>query len=160
MGGRSGQSTGGSSGGGADLGSGVDSTDNYKDVTININGTNDTNISTQNLLKLAGIPEDLKGSAEFNFWGGKEVRVFIDSNGMPFIYEKTKLLKLSYLPIKKVIQKDVASLLHVKGSKSPFTIPRPPEQGMTWAGILHLNGFPWMLYEYSDKKLKDTHRKV
>lgn len=82
MGGRSGQSTRGSSGGGADLGSGVDSTDNYKDVTININGTNDTNISTQNLLKLAGIPEDLKGSAEFNFWGGKEVRVFIDSNGI------------------------------------------------------------------------------
>lgn len=87
-------------------------------------------------------------------------KYFIDSNGMPFIYEKTKLLKLSYLPIKKVIQKDVASLLYVKGSKSPFTIPRPPEQGMTWAGILHLNGFPWMLYEYSDKKLKDTHRKV
>lgn len=90
----------------------------------------------------------------------QSTKYFIDSNGMPFIYEKTRMLKLIYLKIKKVTQKDVASLLWVKESKSPFTIPRPPEQGMNWAGILHLNGFPWMLYEYSDKKLKDTHRKV
>ena len=39
-------------------------------------------------------------------------------------------------------------------------ILKPPAAGMEWAGILHLHGLPWMLYEYSDTKLKDTRRKV
>ena len=77
-----------------------------------------------------------------------------------FIYEKTKSMPLKYLRIKKVIKKEVASLLWVEGCSHPFTIPRPPEQGMNWAGILHLHGLPWMLYEYSETKQKNTHRKV
>jgi hypothetical protein len=87
-------------------------------------------------------------------------KCFIDSNGAPFIYEKTKSMPLKYLRIKKVIKKEVASLLWVEGCSHPFTIPRPPEQGMNWAGILHLHGLPWMLYEYSETKQKNTHRKV
>lgn len=85
---------------------------------------------------------------------------FIDTLGRPFIYEKTLNCKLSYYLIKKIDRKDVASLLWVKGVNFPFTIPRPPEDGMNWAGILHYHGLPWILYEYSETKLKDTRRKV
>lgn len=85
---------------------------------------------------------------------------FIDSLGRPFIYEKTQSCTLKYYKISKIEKKDVASVLWVKGINFPFTIPRPPEQGMLWAGVLHFHGLPWILYEYSETKLKDTRRKV
>lgn len=87
-------------------------------------------------------------------------KTFIDSRGDPFIYDKTLMCRLKYYKIRKVDRKEVASLLWVKGINFPFTIPRPPEEGRTWAGILHLNDMPWMLYEYSETKLKDTRRKI
>lgn len=90
----------------------------------------------------------------------QKTQYFIDSNGTPFIYQKTKFMSLKYLKIEKVTQKDTASLITVQGVRSPFTVPRPPVYGYDWAGILHFNGLPWMLYEYSETKLKDTKRKV
>lgn len=90
----------------------------------------------------------------------QSTKYFIDSHGFPFIYEKTKMCTLKYYKIMKVVQKDVASLIWVNGCKTPFTVPRPPEHGMRWAGILHLQGIPWMLYEYAEEQLKDTQRKV
>ena len=85
---------------------------------------------------------------------------FIDFTGKPFIYEKTKLVPLKYMKIRKVERKQIATLIWVKGHNAPFTVPRPPEDGKSWAGILHLHGIPWMLYEYADEQLKDTRRKV
>lgn len=85
---------------------------------------------------------------------------FVDSLGRTFIYEKTLVCKLIYYKIRKIEKKDTASLLWVKGVNFPFTIPRPPESEMLWAGILHYRGLPWLLYEYSETKLKDTRRKV
>jgi len=85
---------------------------------------------------------------------------FIDSKGIPFAYQKTLMCKLKYMKITDVVLKDTASIIRVKGVKTPFTVPRPPAAGMEWAGILHLHGLPWMLYEYSETKLKDTRRKV
>jgi len=90
----------------------------------------------------------------------QRTKYFIDNSGRPFIYEKTTMLPLKYLKISKVELKDSATLIRVKGHNSPFTVPRPPEVGYTWAGILHVQGLPWMLYEYSETKLKDTRRKV
>ncbi len=90
----------------------------------------------------------------------QDTRCFVDNNGMPFIYDKTLFCKLSYLKIRKIQRKDSATLIWVKGHNAPFTVPRPPEDGKSWAGVLHLHGLPWMLYEYSDTKLKDTRRKV
>jgi hypothetical protein len=87
-------------------------------------------------------------------------KCFIDNVGRPFIYEKTKFADLKYLQIKGVERKNFATLITVKGHTLAFTVPRPPEEGMLWAGILHLHGFPWVLYEYSETKLKDTKRKV
>ena len=90
----------------------------------------------------------------------QSTKYFIDNVGRPFIYEKTLMLPLKYLKINKVVRKDTAALIWVKGHNAPFTVPRPPEVGYTWAGILHIRNLPWMLYEYSEKKLKDTRRKV
>ena len=85
---------------------------------------------------------------------------FIDSKGTPFIYQKTRNATLKHYKIRKIEQKEVASILWLKGVKQPFTIPRPPPVGKTWAGVLHLGRWPWLLYEYSEEKSKDTRRKV
>ena len=85
---------------------------------------------------------------------------FIDSDGVPFIYEKTVSCSLRYYKIRKVERKTKASVLWLKGINSPFSIPRPPDPDMSWAGVLHMKGIPWMLYEYSENKKSDTRRKV
>jgi len=87
-------------------------------------------------------------------------KYFIDNTGNPFVYEKTQFAKLKYLKIKKVEPKTKACLLWLHGCSFPFTIPRPPETGFIWAGILHIHNKPWVLYEYAEEKLKDTRRKV
>ena len=87
-------------------------------------------------------------------------RYFVDNNGKPFIYEKTKLCSLKYYKIRKVEQKTVASILWLKDLRRPFTIPRPPPSECTWAGLLHLNGLPWMLYDYSEEQQANGRRKV
>lgn len=87
-------------------------------------------------------------------------KYFIDSKGTPFIYQKTMNSSLKYYKIRKVELKEKASVLWLKDVNFPFTIPRPPPQETTWAGVLHIGGLPWLLYEYSEEKLKDTRRKV
>ena len=87
--------------------------------------------------------------------------VFIDTNGMPFIYEKTKWFSLKYLKIAKVVKKSKCSVIYVDKYKTPFTIPRPPDASMKYAGILFYNEqLPWRLYEYSETCLKTTRRKI
>ena len=87
-------------------------------------------------------------------------KAFIDTNGTPFIYQKTKLASLKYYKIRKIDRKESVSILWLKGVKQPFTIPRPPSAETPWAGVLHLGPWPWLLYEYSEEQLKDTRRKV
>lgn len=85
---------------------------------------------------------------------------YIDNAGKLFLYEKTKFVPLKYHKIKKVERKEVASLLFLHGIKFPFIVPRPPPVDCKWAGVLYLGKDPWLLYEYSEEKLKDTRRKV
>lgn len=85
---------------------------------------------------------------------------FIDNLGRPFIYERTLWGKVKYHRIRKIDRKVVASVLYLEGLRSPFTIPRPPSAEYQWAGVLYIHGLPWMLYEYSTEKLKDTRRKI
>ena len=105
MGGRSGQSTGGSSGGGAALGSGVDSTDNYKDVNIvNTYGTNVTNKSPKEFLALAGVPKDFNGDAKLYYYSKDKVYVTIVNNGIHMQREinlKDKTIDNNYFTIEK-----------------------------------------------------------
>jgi len=90
----------------------------------------------------------------------QNTKYFIDSKGTPFIYQKTTNMSLKYYKIRKVELKEKASVLWLKDVNFPFTIPRPPPRELTWAGVLHIGGLPWLLYEYSKEKLKDTRRKV
>ena len=85
---------------------------------------------------------------------------FIDSKGSPFIYEKTTWCKLKYYKIRKVEKKGIASILWLHGVSAPNVIPRPPHTDMKWAGMLLLNSDPWLLYQYSEEKQKDSKRKV
>lgn len=85
---------------------------------------------------------------------------FIDSNGTPFIYEKTKYAKLKYYRIKKIVKKESRCVLWLYNVKNAFVIPRPPPDNVRYAGILHYENIPWILYEYSEELLKDTRRKV
>ena len=85
---------------------------------------------------------------------------FIDSNGNVFIYEKTMWSQLKYYKIKRIERKEVASVLWLHGINFPITIPRPPASEMMYAGLLHYQGLPWVLYEYSEDRKEDTRRKV
>ena len=85
---------------------------------------------------------------------------FIDSAGAPFIYEKTKTVSLKYEKILKVERKGIASIIRLSGIKNALKVIRPPESGMSWAGVLFLNNYPWVVYDFSEEKKKDTWRKV
>ena len=77
-----------------------------------------------------------------------------------FLYEKTHSSSLKYYKIRKVERKNSASVVWLKGINFPFKIPRPPNADTSWAGVLHLSGIPWILYEYSEFQKSDTRRKV
>lgn len=85
---------------------------------------------------------------------------FIDSTGAPFIYEKTKMCPIKYHSIRGVERKGVASLLYLNGVKKKFIIPRPPPPDCGWAGVIYIYNMPWMLYDYSSERLKDSRKKV
>ena len=87
-----------------------------------------------------------------------EHKYFIDSNGMCFTYIKTLFVQLKYLPIKEVVKKQRNCILKVVGGQ--FIVPRPPSSQIKYAGILHHEGYPWALYNYSELKLKTGRRKV
>ncbi len=87
-------------------------------------------------------------------------KYFIDSKGAPFEYLKTEVMPLRYYKIEKIERMEKVSRLRLKTVKKPFIIPRPPAPEIEYAGVLHYNEIPWMLYDYSETKLKDTRRKV
>ena len=85
---------------------------------------------------------------------------FIDSNGFPFIYEKTRWCKLKYYKIRKIEKKGIASILWLHGVTTRHIIARPPHGEMKWAGVIHYNNDPWLLYEYAEIKFRDSRRKI
>jgi len=87
-------------------------------------------------------------------------KTFVDTKGRPFIYDKTLRCTLRYYKIKNIENRDVESILWLQDVSSPFSVPRPPEPGYGYAGILLLRHLPWILYEYSQSAKKDTWRKV
>ena len=90
----------------------------------------------------------------------KDNQTYIDNIGRLFTYEKTEFVKLRHLKIRKVSKKGNRSLLWLSNLNFPFEIPRPPPKGYTWASVLFVKDFPWMLYGYSEEKQKDTIRKI
>lgn len=101
------------------------------------------------------------GKACFNFIEliDSKSSKFIDSNGKPFYYEKTKLLDVVSYEIKKKIAKDVCTVLFLKGINFPFIVPRYPHKE-DWAQVLVFEGMPWKLYSLSEDKLNTFKRKI
>ena len=85
---------------------------------------------------------------------------YIDSSGYFILKEKTTRVELKYHKILKVDRKDVVSILWCKDCVFPFTLKRPLSDDMTWAGILYKQNIPWVLYNVSSKKEKDTWRMI
>jgi hypothetical protein len=42
----------------------------------------------------------------------------------------------------------------------PVKIKRPPPEGKSWVGMLYLNKFPWLPYEYSENYCTNIKRKI
>lgn len=87
-------------------------------------------------------------------------KTFIDTKGIIFTYEKTQFMRLKYVKIKKVVKNGRASILKLHGTYNSFVVPRPPPVDVEYAGILYFKELPWLLYEYSNIKLKDTRRMI
>jgi hypothetical protein len=85
---------------------------------------------------------------------------FIDRYGKPFSYMKTYNSRLKSYRIRDIEKKEIASLLWLQGVPSPFTIERPPIGEPEYARMLHLNGSPWLVYDYGRSPEKDTYRRV
>lgn len=96
------------------------------------------------------LPELIRSRSKF----------FIDSEGNPFIYDKTYNSRLKTYKIKRIEKKDTASLLWLQGCSAPFTVPRPPLDNPPFVRILHYEGEPWLFYDYVWTKEKDTYRRV
>ena len=87
-------------------------------------------------------------------------KYYIDTTGRFFRKNKTTTTQLKYHKILRTDKKGIASVLWVKDCPFPFTLERPLEDTETWAGILYRQGMPWILYSTSDKKEKDSWRKI
>ena len=85
---------------------------------------------------------------------------YIDSSGFFFTKIKTSTTLLRYHKIMRVEKKTSASQLWIKDCPFPFTLKRPLPESASWAGILYRQGIPWILYDLSKEKKKDTWRKI
>ena len=87
-------------------------------------------------------------------------KFYIDNTGYFFRKNKNTKVDLKYHKIMRVDQKDIASVLWIKDCPFPFTLDRPLRKDQSWAGILYRGGIPWLLYDTSAKKKKNTWRKI
>lgn len=90
----------------------------------------------------------------------KSLQAYIDSRGRIFEYEKTTTAKLKWSKIRKIEKRETFTRVWLSNINFSFDVPRPPPENCTWAGVLYVCGFPWKLYNYSETKEKDTHRKI
>jgi hypothetical protein len=87
-------------------------------------------------------------------------KFYIDTKGRFFRKNKTVKAELKYHKIIKIEKKDTASVLWVKGCNYPFTLERPLAPSEAWVGLLYRGRLPWLVYDTSEEKKKDTWRKI
>ncbi len=87
-------------------------------------------------------------------------KYYIDTKGSFFRKVKTTKASLKYHKILRVEKKNIASVLWVKGCPFPFTLERPLAASESWAGLLYRDGIPWILYDTSEERKKDSWRKI
>lgn len=76
-------------------------------------------------------------------------RHFIDNKGRAFSYKKTKWCTVKSFKITKIIHKEICSIVKIRGSSATFVVRRPPQEGVSWAGIIVIDKYPWKLLEYT-----------
>ena len=87
-------------------------------------------------------------------------KYYIDTTGRFVRKVKTVKAELKYHKIIKIEQKDVVSVLWVKGCNYPFTLQRPLALSETWVGLLYRGRMPWLVYDTATEKKKDSWRKI
>ena len=87
-------------------------------------------------------------------------KIFIDSNGTPFIYKRTVNSPLIHHAVDRVEPKETCSIVWLKNVDYPMTISRPPYGDARYARVLYHKGFPWLLYDFVLEKGKDSYRRV
>ena len=87
-------------------------------------------------------------------------KFYIDSSGVFFIKSKTITTQLKYHKIMRVEKKITASRLWIKDCPFPFPLKRPLPENASWAGVLYRDGIPWIIYDLSEERKKDTWRKI
>ena len=87
-------------------------------------------------------------------------KFYIDNTGYFFRKQKTTKATLKYHKILRTEKKIIASVLWVKDCPFPFTLDRPLKDDQQWAGILYRDSIPWILYDTSPEKKKNSWRKI
>ena len=87
-------------------------------------------------------------------------KYYIDNKGYFIEKHKTTRVRLKYHKILRVEKKNIVSMLWLKNCPFPFPLKRPLPENASWAGVLYRQGFPWVLYNLSEEKEKDTWRKI
>ena len=87
-------------------------------------------------------------------------KFYIDNSGFFFTKSKTTTTQLKYHKIMRVEKKTIASRLWIKDCPFPFPLKRPLPENASWAGVLYRDGIPWIIYDLSEEKKKDSWRKI
>jgi hypothetical protein len=89
-------------------------------------------------------------------------RHFISSDGVPFTYSKTKFQALKFKSIVKFEPRDTYTFVWLHGLTIPLEIPRPPQDSsrLAWARVLYYGDHPWMLFDFSMYRGKNTRIRV
>lgn len=87
-------------------------------------------------------------------------KIFIDSNGVPFIYNKTKNFDLKYHKVSNIEKRETSTTVWLENVSHAFSIPRPPYGDARWARVLYYGRLPWMIYDFQINKGKDSFRRV
>ena len=87
---------------------------------------------------------------------------FISSCGKPFTYEKTGFQQLKYHLIEKFDMRGTFTFVWLKGITVPLELARPPSNPneVDWARVLYYGDFPWMIYDFSKYRGKNSRIKV
>ena len=86
---------------------------------------------------------------------------WVDSSGKILEYQKTKVVALKHHLIKKVEKKDTCSIIWVSGVPFPFEVRNPPSDLAKYCRILYSDKVnPWLIYDFTIEKGKDTVRKI
>ena len=101
-----------------------------------------------------------KAYTDFNSMIKGKHKIFIDSNGNPFVYKRTINSPLIHHRVDKIELKGDCSVIWFKNISHPMTIPRPPYGDARYARILYYKGFPWLIYDFVLERGKDSYRRV